>query len=269
MCYRPRYFKSKDATFPCGICPKCKARHVSAWSFRLLQELRVCSSAHFITLTYDQSNVPTDFFGNLNLSKRDLQLFFKRLRKAQKSALSVKYFAVGEYGGNTRRPHYHIILFNAKLELVERCWENGEIHNGKDGVTGASIGYCLKYILKHKHKRCPFGDSSMQPEFALMSKGLGASYLTESMANWHVADLVNRMYCNLTDGKKISMPRYYKDRLYYENERSAIREAFEISIDKEINEKLSKQTLREFRAEQAAIDNAFDRMYMSAQKTKL
>lgn len=39
------------------------------------------------------------------------------------------------------------------------------------------------------------------------------------MIAWHKNDLNNRMYCNIPDGKKISMPRYYKNKIYEEYER--------------------------------------------------
>lgn len=264
MCYRPITLKT-GSIVPCSRCPKCIARRVSAWSFRLLQQLNVSESAHFLTLTYDTKYVPINHSGQLCLQKRDLQLFFKRLRKASISnVLPIKYYAVGEYGCISKRPHYHCILFNAKLELIQPAWSLGHIYYGS--VNGGSIGYCLKYMQKQKRLRNPNG---IQKEFSLMSKGLGISYLSQPIANWHVADLVNRMYCNLLDGKKIAMPRYYKDKLYYDNERSAITEAFSQIAHEKQSEKISKQTLREFRAEQAAIDNAFEKMYMAAQKQKL
>jgi hypothetical protein len=42
--------------------------------------------------------------------KRDLQLFFKRLRKAYPD-VKLRYFACGKYGEQFARPHYHVILF--------------------------------------------------------------------------------------------------------------------------------------------------------------
>lgn len=42
------------------------------------------------------------------------------------------------------------------------------------------------------------------------------------MVKWHKSDLDNRMYCNAEGGKKISMPRYYKDRIYNERERKRV-----------------------------------------------
>lgn len=42
------------------------------------------------------------------------------------------------------------------------------------------------------------------------------------MVKWHKADLDSRMYCNLKDGKKITMPRYYKNKIYTEQERERL-----------------------------------------------
>lgn len=42
------------------------------------------------------------------------------------------------------------------------------------------------------------------------------------MIKWHHKDAHNRMYLNLTDGKKIGMPRYYKEKIYSDEKRKAI-----------------------------------------------
>lgn len=156
---------------PCGKCPACTARRASAWSFRLMEEEKVSSSAHFITLTYDTAHVPLTPSGFMDLQKRDLQLFFKRLRKAQSKVdplRRIRYYACGEYGGRTRRPHYHAIVFNVDLELIQPAWDLGQVHYGQ--VTKASVGYCLKYMSKTK--RIPeHARDDRQREFALMSKG--------------------------------------------------------------------------------------------------
>jgi hypothetical protein len=269
MCMKPIHLKQRGATVPCSKCPQCIARKTSAWSFRLMQEEKQSSSSHFLTLTYDTTYLPFTHRCHPTLQKRDLQLFFKRLRKSQPRDVlpAIKYYAVGEYGGRTRRPHYHIILFNAQLELINSAWDQGHIYYGN--VSGASVGYTLKYMMKHKKRFKLNPDDDRQIEFALMSKGLGIGYLSDTMANWHVADLINRNYCSLPGGVKISMPRYYKDKLYLANERSAIAEAFSQITHENQLKKLSKQTTKSVRNEQQAIDAAFDRMYKSSQKIKL
>lgn len=204
-----------------------------------MQEEKVSTSTQWVTLTYATEHVPIDYNGNLTLSKRDVQLFIKRLRKAHKKT-KIKYYAVGEYGERTHRPHYHIILFNADIEKIQPAWKLGDIQYGT--VTGGSIAYTLKYMGKQQQKpvatatpppisvqgskvRYKFRSSisgPVQKQFALMSKGLGKNYLTPQMVKWHTESLHNRMYCTLPDGKKIAMPRYYKDKIYNEHQRKGI-----------------------------------------------
>ncbi|WNK13083.1 MAG: replication initiator protein [Microvirus sp.] len=219
-CLRP--MTKKDGTvFPCGKCPPCINRLTSGWAFRLLQEERNSISSHFITFTYDTPNLVTTPHGLRSLCKYHLQCFFKRLRK-HNSGKKIKYYAVGEYGSQTKRPHYHAIIFNADVNTIELAWtqrENkhekpisiGEIYYGD--VSGHSIGYTLKYICKGKTVPA-FDKDDRQREFSIMSKGLGISYLTDNMLMWHNADLLNRQYVNLKGDIKIAMPRYYREKIY-------------------------------------------------------
>lgn len=183
-CYTPIQIKDTKhgglVTVPCGKCETCKKRRVSQWSFRLMQQDKHADSAYFITLTYDTTNVPITRRGYMVLRKRDLQLFFKRLRKREGSVQDVlhdkrdkkpiKYYAVGEYGGQFKRPHYHVILFNlSSPELVLDTWNKGEVHFGF--VSGASVGYTLKYMSKQSQIPMHKNDDRIR-EFALMSKDL-------------------------------------------------------------------------------------------------
>lgn len=166
---------------PCGKCPECLARRASGWSFRLMQECKMARRADFVTLTYGKPNLDRKEYAEcvtdnkfLSVRKRHVQLFFKRLRKSQDSLKlgwpPIRYYAVGEYGTQNFRPHYHIILFNAKLSLIDPAWSLGNVHYGN--VSGASIGYCLKYMCKPP--RIPLhGRDDREKEFALMSKDLG------------------------------------------------------------------------------------------------
>ncbi len=216
---------------PCGKCPNCMKRRTSGWSFRLIKEGEVSETALFITLTYDTKYVPLTKNGFMTLKKRDIQTFMKRLRKDSERKL--KYYVCGEYGGKRNRPHYHLIIFNADPEKVEKAWSYyeaggrrsiiGSIFIGQ--VTDASIGYTLKYMQKQgkipMHK-----NDDRQKEFSLMSKGLGANYITEQMKRWHFNDLENRLYVPLKEGKKIAMPRYYKDKIYSETQKLTINRHF-------------------------------------------
>lgn len=210
-----------DVPVPCGKCPPCKLRRVNSWVFRLLQEEKISEHAHFITLTYDTQHVPITNHHYMGLCKRDLQLFFKRLRK---SGQTLKYYAVGEYGTIHKRPHYHLIAFglsdvrdyNGELrsDSINKSWGLGDTHIGK--VSSASIAYTCKYINKPKtvpqHSR-----DDRTPEFSLMSKGLGKNYLTPEIIQFHTEDL-SRNYV-VVDGHKRALPKYYRTKLLDEQQR--------------------------------------------------
>lgn len=229
-CRKPFFIKdgcNVDTLVPCGKCLDCLARRASAWSFRLMQEEKVSVSSYFITLTYDSKHVPVTRSGQLTLRKSDLQKYFKRLRfnhRGKYNGRSLKYYAVGEYGGKLKRPHYHVIMFNADIKLIDSSWSKGSVFFGS--VSGASVGYTLKYITKPK--RMKSYDDRDEP-FSVMSKGLGRSYLvdqfgvTSKMYDWHHRDKKKRMYVNLEGGKKAAMPRYYKDLLYSNEDREMIK----------------------------------------------
>lgn len=194
-CETPFIKNDTNQQLPCGKCPNCLARRTSGWSFRLMQEEKECDTAYFITLTYDTTHVPITKNGFMDLYPRHLQLFFKSLRKSTlkkwretieleppntRPQKPIRYFAVGEYGGRTMRPHYHIIIFNASPELITENWINGQCHFGQ--VTNASVGYTLKYMTK-KGKIPIHKNDDRQREFSRMSKRLGASYLKKKISS--------------------------------------------------------------------------------------
>ena len=234
VCMNPFTLKEENGghQVPCGKCYNCKRRRASSWSVRLMNEYNHSTSGHFVTLTYDSKYIPISKKGFRTLNKKHLQEFFKRLRQWHgKNHTSIKYYAVGEYGGKTYRPHYHIILFNANIELIEKSWSDcvnkksklyrplGQIHYGT--LTDASVGYTLKYISKAKRIPLLQNDDRL-PEFALMSKGLGKNYLTSKMVQWHKNKPEERVYVPLQDGKKAPMPRYLKERIFDASEKEAI-----------------------------------------------
>jgi len=215
---------------PCGQCPVCRQRYAAGWAVRLQNEERSSSTAHFITFTYATHNLSMSSSGAQTLVKSHLQKFFKRLRQCnvrRGNLLPIKYYAVGEYGSKTKRPHYHALIFNCHVDTIELAWSKrshsmaqpvsiGEIHYGD--VTPASIGYTLKYMVKPKsvpHPRvAQYYNDDRQREFSLISNGIGLSYLTDNMKSWHLADLHNRRYIVLPDGIKAAMPRYYYEKIY-------------------------------------------------------
>lgn len=105
----------------CGHCMGCRIDKSKEWANRCLLELQDHTSAYFLTITYDDQFVPVSTytdesgasFPSLSLCKKDFQLFIKRLRK--RHVKPIRYFACGEYGDRTMRPHYHAIVFGLEL----------------------------------------------------------------------------------------------------------------------------------------------------------
>jgi len=109
---------------PCGQCIGCRLAYSRQWANRCMLELEYHDSAYFVTLTYDEAHVPKHYYPDpetgealpsMSLCKRDFQLFMKRLRKAFPDD-KIRFFAAGEYGTKTFRPHYHAIIFGLHLD---------------------------------------------------------------------------------------------------------------------------------------------------------
>lgn len=235
-CLSPIYLRDRDIDVPCGRCGFCTKTRKSDWVFRLEEEMRHHVDCSFITLTY-ANNELTFVNGTSQLVKEDLQKFFKRVRK---HGYKFRYYAVGEYGSHTYRPHYHIILFGSVPEKeLNQSWSKGLIHVGS--VTPASVAYCCKYIINSK---ALFMKQGRMPPFAVQSRkspdgkagGIGYQYLRPSVVEYHKSGLKNYL---IKDGQKIHLPKYYKDKIFTKRERSIINNlAIKNSIEVERKELL-------------------------------
>lgn len=214
---------------PCNKCHECRARRGAGWSFRLRQEEKKHATAFFVTYTYSDENLPRDDCGFPTLVKEDLQKYFKILRKRLVKS-KVKYYACGEYGSITARPHYHAIIFGAPRDVLEASWKHGHCYVGE--VSAASIAYVCGYV--NKPRVIKHGDSR-SPEFNLMSKGLGLGYVTDKMVKWHKDNMA--AYCVLEGGVKTSLPRYYRDKIFDAQEKE------QLAVLAEINHEIRQEEL--------------------------
>lgn len=113
---------------PCGKCIGCRLDYSRQWANRCMLEAQYYpeGTVWFATITYNNAYAPKVLTEDpetgkkvpaLSLRKRDFQLWMKRLRKAFPDT-KIRFFASGEYGSETFRPHYHAILFG--LFLVDQ-----------------------------------------------------------------------------------------------------------------------------------------------------
>lgn len=166
---------------PCNQCLPCRINRRRKWTARILLENHYHKEACFITLTYHPSFLPENGF----LVKKDLQDFFKRLRRRIEPQ-KIRYFACGEYGSLRGRPHYHAIIFGLPptpqtWELIDITWGKGRVDVGmseKDSIQYVAGYVAKKYNADTLHK---FKDGSLPREFILSSRrpAIGAPALDD------------------------------------------------------------------------------------------
>lgn len=201
-------------TVPCGKCYGCMRTRCNSWVFRHLLQLKKCNTALFLTLTYNDDNLPINPDGTKHFDKTHLQKYLKRIRKYLSSYypdVKIKYHVASEYGDSFQRPHYHLILYDYpntdadRLRLAE-LWDYGNIHIGN--VTEASIRYTVEYITQFYYE-CQFANPNEVP-FALYSNGLGSSFYGDVAR--YIGTTLTAMYP--IDGKNYKVPNSYMNILF-------------------------------------------------------
>lgn len=157
-------FRKGVLEYGCGQCLHCRINRSRMWVGRMLLESMEHSASVFVTLTYRQEECPNE------LVKKDLQDFFKRLRFHVNEKGCLRYFAVGEYGDQTWRPHYHCIIFGldvGRAPDIDRAWGKGFVQVGEASVE--SMSYVTGYVIKKMTKKTDARLKGRAPEFAMMS----------------------------------------------------------------------------------------------------
>jgi hypothetical protein len=207
----------------CGGCIGCRLEYSRQWAIRMVHESKMHSENCFITLTYNNQNLPED----RSLTKRDWQLFNKRLRE-HFAPKKIRFYMCGEYGSQFGRPHYHAILFghdfpdkkhwrNAdggqkcyRSATLEKLWTFGNSEIGS--VTFESCAYLARYVTKKitgeladDHYFDPATGVYRTPEFSLMSlkPGIGATFYEKFKSDIFPSDEV------IMRGFAMKPPKYY------------------------------------------------------------
>jgi len=165
----------KPVEVPCGKCSGCRADQALMWSIRAYHESTLHLRNCFLTLTYDDDHLPADG----KIIKKHLQDFFRSCRDR---GYKLRYIACGEYGEQTRRPHYHAIIFGQDFQFdrqdvdeslytsptLSSIWDKGLISIAP--VTMSSICYVCGYVNKKIGDEDTFSLSSRRP-------GIGHNWL--------------------------------------------------------------------------------------------
>lgn len=187
---------------PCGKCEGCRADQSLAWAIRCYHETQEHDHNCFATLTYDNEHLPLDG----KLLQRDMQNFIKRLRK-RIAPDRLRYFYCGEYGEQTRRPHYHMLIWG--LDFLHDAVQIGEYYqsptltetwgNGNVIIAPLELG-SIMYTCGYVNKK--IGDPDT---YSRMSRrpGIGATWLKKYMDDLHATGTVTM------GGREFPIPSRY------------------------------------------------------------
>lgn len=210
---------------PCGRCVGCRLERSRQWAMRCWHESQLHDRNAFVTLTYRDDEI---VLGNYRptLYPKHLQDFWKRLRKRLGNE-SIRYFACGEYGESTYRPHYHACIFGFDFpdkkfytikngnrlyssDMLDSVWSHGDTRIGD--VTFESAAYIARYIVGKKlgDDAVFYDEERIEPEFVVMSRkpGIGAGWVDKYKSDVFPGDV-----CVLPSGVESSPPRFYMERL--------------------------------------------------------
>lgn len=184
---------------PCGKCVGCSADRALMWSVRIYHEASLHEQNSFLTLTYAD---PAPEF----LCKKHLQDFFKRARHS----FSFRYFAVGEYGSSTHRPHYHAVIFGqdflgGAVKINDKLYTNPILADlwghGMVSIGNVELASCC-YVAGYTNKKVGDPDT-----FSLMSRrpGIGHDWLDK------YKDDLSRTGTVTIEGREFPVPQRYFD----------------------------------------------------------
>jgi len=175
----------KSLKVPCGRCIGCRLEKSRQWAGRIMAEASLHEDNSFLTLTYRDEELVYGGQSHGILIPRHLELFWKRLRKFVGKRVS--YYACGEYGDKSSRPHYHACLFgfafqDQKLwsvkngnslytsDALDGLWTHGRCVIGN--LTFESAAYVARYCIKKRlgKTKGTYDEDGITPEFARMSR---------------------------------------------------------------------------------------------------
>ena len=235
----------EEIEVPCGKCIGCRLDYSRQWANRCMLEAKEWKNNFMITLTYDDENINkvngvdrvTGELGLVGtLVPEDLTKFMKDLRRYYKYHYNhdnIRFYACGEYGSQTYRPHFHVIVFNCpiadlqifflnkekqqiyKSDIIEKIWGKGIITVAK--LEWQVAAYVARYVMKKM--KGPEAEEFYQkigvvPEFVRMSRspGIGRNFYEENKDKIYEFD---EIHLERKNGNVMTIkPGKYYDRLF-------------------------------------------------------
>lgn len=253
---------------PCSKCIACKQRSGRDWFIRLKKHYEAQKNpSYFVTLTYDDLNLPYDIeFGHGTFNPDHVRKFVMQIRNFSRRGIpkkftiknyvkylptKISYFTIAERGDLFGRPHYHIIFFGVPFnrenfdDIVKQLWPYGRTDVGE--VNDKSVCYITDYQVTKDNEKV---------EWRVMSKGIGEAYVN-THKKFHKAKMDFKVPVH---DRNFNMPRYYRKKIFNTAERTVIGK----KIQKEVELNTSGE---EYHIElQKRIDNLTEKIRIKREK---
>lgn len=238
-CCRPFHIKNKNTyggllpsyyQVPCGYCLNCRVDRRDELQYYCEDLETRYKVGTFLTLTYDDlhiiENQFNDDLGVFSLTKKHLQNFFKLLRRkinyynldSTMCRKDFKYLAVGEYGHDSFRNHFHCLIFGLDYlnceKLFRDCWGLGEIMSLP--IKKGAFRYVLKYLDKQVKGSLAcqlFDDYGLERPFSCHSQHFGTGFIEDNLD----FILQNDGYFQGHNGKLVPISNYYRKKMSLSN----------------------------------------------------
>ena len=201
-------------------------KKANVWRIRLTEEIKKKEHGrgYFVTFTFNTESLEQlskqikegiiGYDRDNAIAAKAIRLFTERWRKKYKK--SIRHWLITELGGG-RYEHLHLhglIWTKENFEEVRKIWRYGFVfprdYQVKDNyVNNKSISYMIKYVTKfdEKHK-------NYKP-IICCSNGIGSNYKVSPSEK-------NEDKYRTEKGYKLTMPIYYRNKIYTESEREEL-----------------------------------------------
>lgn len=246
----------------CQSCIECRKQKAAGWRVRLLEDIKHYKNAKFVTLTFNTESLIKLQRGTYTIMKRSrykfvpapwkqpirirktkekdisklsgydldnaivtkaMRFFLERWRK--KFGKSLRHWFISELGdGHSEHVHLHGIVYTDNLSLLEDIWGYGSVWTGykvdkkvQNYVTERTVNYMTKYVTKIDELHLNY------KAVILCSPGIGNNFQKSGGVS-HCEFKGNKTadYYRTSTGHKVSLPIYFRNKLYSESQREAI-----------------------------------------------
>jgi hypothetical protein len=180
----------------------------------------------------------------------------------------IRFFACGEYGEQTLRPHYHYLIFNYNFPdkikykttkqnntlytspSLQKLWPYG--HSTIGDLNYQTAAYTARYVMKkitgdqaasHYNRFHPISGKmvNVSPEFSAQSRrpGIGDSWFKKFRDDAFPSDFL------IVDGKKHPVPKFYTKKLSEEEHTKVLRRRKASSLPRKADNTPERLRVRE------------------------